>query len=489
MRFRIVLGLALALGSSLGDDQQQPERRLVNLNVIAVDNHGEPVTDLTADDFQVADAGKPQKIAFFHHTDGKLWQVPALKPNEFSNRKGANIPFATVILLDLLNERFGTSGTAWNELVHSLERLETADYLYLYLLTVTGQVYPVHGLPGAEAEAARPEEQPWTRQAKPLLDEAMRKVAGLKSAGIDVAVRVPLTYRALNSLAGELSSVPGRKNIVWITDGVPLVLGPARSDTGQLVDFTPQLRQLTEGLERSGIAVYPVQQVFAGSRLESADTLDEFAGLTGGRPDAGKDIGAAIEQSMKDLRTGYQIAYYPPVRNWDGKFHKLRVTSTRKGVRIQAKTGYYAWPEPPGARARAAIEAVWMTTFDAAEIGLRASLSRDPNDGHLWQLAGAMNADDVALAQQNGLYTGQLETAFVSYLTDGRTESSDISSMDLRLSAQERDQVQREGIRFARNVTIGENVKTVRFIVFDHGSGAIGSISIPVKAAGERAQP
>src|ERR1017187_9797221 len=85
MRLRILLVLALALGSSLADDQAS-ERRLENLNVIAVDSRGEPVTDLTSDDFQVTDAGKPQKIAFFRHTDSKLWQVPALAPNEVSNR-------------------------------------------------------------------------------------------------------------------------------------------------------------------------------------------------------------------------------------------------------------------------------------------------------------------------------------------------------------------------------------------------------------------
>lgn len=160
MRFRTFLGLALTLGSLRGDDGHQPERKLVNLNVIAVDSHGQPITDLTGGDFQVSDAGKPQKIAFFRHIDRKQWQVPTLRPNEFSNRKGSSIPYATVILFDLLNERFGTSGTAWSELVHYLENLETADNLYLYLLTEEGKLYPVRGLPGAEREVARQEEQP-----------------------------------------------------------------------------------------------------------------------------------------------------------------------------------------------------------------------------------------------------------------------------------------------------------------------------------------
>lgn len=264
----------------------------------------------------------------------------------------------------------------------------------------------------------------------------MSEVARLRPVDTDVAVRVQLTYIALNGLAVELSRVPGRKNIVWITDGVPITLGPNRSDTGDFVDFTPQLRQLSEGLDRSGIALYPVQQIMlgspdsinGGSGIGSEATLNEFAGMTGGRPNAGKDIGAAVKQAMTDMRTGYQIGYYPPSRSPDGKFHKLRVTSTSKGVRIQAKTGYYAWPEPPGARANAAIEETAMTAFDAAEIGLRASLLLDPNGGRFFRLTAYIDANDVALAQQSGQYTGQLAVALVSYLADGRFESSPISS-------------------------------------------------------------
>jgi len=107
----------------------------------------------------------------------------------------------------------------------------------------------------------------------------------------------------------------------------------------------------------------------------SADTLNEFADMTGGRPNNGKDIGAAITQAMNDARTSYQLGYYSPFEAGDGKFHKLRVTCTRKGVRIQAKTGYYAWPQDPEAEALQTIRLAVSQPSDAAEIGLRATIS------------------------------------------------------------------------------------------------------------------
>jgi VWFA-related protein len=470
---------------------------MVDLNVIAVDSHGEPVGDLTSDDFQVIDAGKKENIAFFHHRDNSRWQLPALAQNEFSNRGGARIPYATVVLFDLLNEGFGTRGYAASEIVHTLENLETADYLFLYFLTVDGRLVAVHGLPDTGEVSHSASDEPWTRQIKPLMEDSLRKVNQFRPVDIDVAARVVLTFQGLQNLAVQLSRVPGRKNIVWVTDGVPIALGPVRSDTGDLVDFTPQVRQLGEALDRSGVAIYPVRQVIlgsadaigdtsgsgqtggAGTGLQSEETLNQFAGMTGGRPTTGKDIATVLKQAMNDLRTSYQIGYYPPQENWNNKFHKLRVTCKRKGIRIQAKTGYYAWAQPPGTRTQQAFGMAASTKFDAAEIGLRASVSFDPQDGRVAHFDLRIDAGDVALAQEGNDYLGQLRLTVVHYLKDGGTESEPVIPFDLHYNAQQRDAALKDGIDFTQNVPIGRSGYQLRIMVFDRGSNAIGSLTIP----------
>jgi VWFA-related protein len=221
----------------------------------------------------------------------------------------------------MLNESFGTRGFARNQLESYLQSVENPDSLYLYILTLEGRLYAVHGLSDKEENTTQPASA-WTRQIKPIMDRAMKAVTGVRPVDIDVAVRVPLTYGALNTLALQLARIPGRKNIVWITDGVPIELGPRRSDTGDFVDFTPQLRQLSDEFERSGVSIYPVREIMLGSTngvsgstagddIGSMATLDEFAGMTGGRPNSGKDIAGAVKQAMADVRTSYQIAYYP----------------------------------------------------------------------------------------------------------------------------------------------------------------------------------
>ena len=64
---------------------------MVDLNVVALNSHGDAVTDLARDEIHVTDSGKPQTIAFFRHRDSGLGPPPRLGPNEFSNRTGKNI--------------------------------------------------------------------------------------------------------------------------------------------------------------------------------------------------------------------------------------------------------------------------------------------------------------------------------------------------------------------------------------------------------------
>lgn len=489
--------LAIAVAPVRGDDLSEAATHLVDLNVIAVDSHGLAVSDLTSDDFEVTDAGKPEKIAFFHHTDTSVWQLPLLGPNQYSNRGSPRIPYATIILFDLMNEGFGSRGFAWSQIVHGLENLESSDYLYLYILTVDGRLFIVHGLAKDGQRGHAADAVPWTRQIKPLMEDSMRKVTSIRPVDIDIATRVQLTFQALESLAVQMYRVPGRKNIVWVTDGVPIALGPQRSDTGDFVDFTEQLRTLSEMLDRAGVAIYPARQVIFGAGdsigdtsgsgetggeetgMSSIETLNELSSMTGGRTNTGKDVATVVKQAMNDVRTNYQMGYDAPPENWDNKFHKIRVICKRKGVRIQAKSGYYAWAQLPGMRSREAFESAKSTVFDAAEIGLRAGVSVDPKDGRVARFDLNIDAHDVFMAHDGNNYNAQLRLSVVHYLTNGKTDSEDTIPIDLHYNAQEHEQALKDGITIAQDLPASQNGKQFRIIVFDRGSNAIGSLTVP----------
>jgi hypothetical protein len=124
---RVAVAQVLALAFASAADQIEP--RLVDLSVVAVDSGGQPVTDLAREEFQVVDAGKRQQIAFFRHNDGKLPQIPTLGSGEVSNGGRANAPHVTMVLFDLLNQRFYTRALTANQIVQELGDVEAADGL------------------------------------------------------------------------------------------------------------------------------------------------------------------------------------------------------------------------------------------------------------------------------------------------------------------------------------------------------------------------
>jgi len=56
------------------------------------------------------------------------------------------------------------------------------------------------------------------------------------------------------------------------------------------------------------------------------------------------DLGKRLEQVASDLRLYYEVTYAPARSEYDGKFRKIEVKVARKGVAVQARSGYFALP-------------------------------------------------------------------------------------------------------------------------------------------------
>lgn len=489
VRHNMTLRIVAALGwlSVLGpiNAQSPAAARLMNVNVVALDSHGKPVDDLTRDDFSIVDSGAPQKIVWFRHLPEQRHAV-AVARNEFSNLRNPVSSNATAVLFDLLNEPLGARGNSWFQLVHYLETVEKPETVFVYILTVDGQIYTVHGPSGPQGDSGA---EPWTRQIKPIMDNAMKAVTRARPLNLeaDVAQRIKLTYDALGKVSAQLSGFPGRRNIVWVTDGVPMWW---RAISGGDVDFTPQLRQLSATLQHLHAAVYPVRQTLTEAlEAGNGETLNTLAQLTGGRPDEGRDIGAAITQAMSDLGSSYELGFYPISDNPNGQFHKLVVVSNRKGVRVQAPNGYSPSLQGLDALSREVIASASGAALDMAGIGLHGTLSIDEKK-QTARLTAKIDARDVALILDGAKYTSHLRLAIVPRSADSREQSS--SAADLRARPQiiafdslysqaQRDNVLQQGIAFdASDLEVGNGVKSFRLVVFDVDSGSVGSLTIPI---------
>jgi hypothetical protein len=126
------------------------------------------------------------------------------------------------------------------------------------------------------------------------------------------------------------------------------------------------------------------------------------------------------------------------------------------------------------------------TTFDAAEIGLRASLTRDPKDPNRLHLEAYIDAHDVAFVHEGDAYNAELRYAIIGLAPDVQPIVSTLTPLDLRLSQQNRDKALQEGIAIQQDLGVAAQVAKVRLAVFDRGSNAIGSVTAPVPALSRR---
>jgi hypothetical protein len=107
-----------------------------------------------------------------------------------------------------------------------------------------------------------------------------------------------------------------------------------------------------EQVQRSrGNQPLTVEQVKAWDNAEGAILKNAQANLatlaesTGGFLIANtNDIRTPMRRIAAELTSYYEVSYSPPQREYDGKFHEIKVTSKRPDIVIQARSGYFAVP-------------------------------------------------------------------------------------------------------------------------------------------------
>lgn len=484
---KLLCEIALAAGAIWAQGAQPaakpfpPAAPVVMLNVIARDAKDQPVADLNVDDLQVTDQGKQQRVTFFRRNEDSRQLVAALGPHEYSNRSSTGAPHGVAILFDLLNSDLGYRGYGSDEIVRTLQHLESGDQVYLYILTVSGTLYPVHPVPEAGATAANVAANgSWTQQVKPLLDDAMREVTRLKPVDEKlVGIRIESTYNVIEKLGAAMAPLPGRKDIIWISHGVPIVIPqPGRGS----YDFTPRLQRLATALDRAGVTINSVDQ---GNSLAtgSKETLELFPGLTGGKAYPERSVETAVPEVLAAPRASYLIEYAAPPP--DGKFHKVRVNSARKGVHLQVEQGYFADGEAAGGTGKGSEvphipgyrEDVFSSPFEAAGIGLWAATSTAAKAPGSVHVEIRVDTRDLLLQPQGDGFSVPLSIVLVAYTAKGQEAS--VGTSKIALTKAQRDKPSKDDISISQDVP-ADAVEKLRVIVVDGGSNAMGSLTIPI---------
>jgi VWFA-related protein len=465
---------ALVLAASRLPAQAPPPPPLIHLYPVALDASGQPVTDLTAADFKIADQGKSETILAFQKP--VVGPAAPLAPLEFSNRRGG-MPHAAVILFDMINQNQADRLDNWKELDKAVPQLESGENVYFYVLTLEGVLTPIHGFgPGSAADKT------WPQGFAAVFDKVMKAASHARPVQSGMEDEVKKTYKALEDLGSQLTSYPGRRDIIWITNGVQNVYNTKHPCNGDWVECALYVPHLGFTLEKEGTAVSPL----CYSRDLNPDVnrdLEQMALLTGGHAYFREDIRAVLKQVARNGANSYSITYDPSADNWDNKWHKIRITCEKPGIKLQVRERYYAatTTQTPQERMKAVLMTAFQSPSDVAEIGLRAKIAPLEGDKKGVHMDIVINPSDILVRDQGGKYSVGLYLLISDQGPSGPLGEPSVASINPELTSAQHDMMMKDGFPIPQDHPLSDAVQRVRVIVLDQNTNAVGSVTFPVK--------
>lgn len=358
--------------------------RLVVVDVVATDSRGQVIGDLKPGDLTMFEDGKTQKVSnFTFHPPGKTDVVlnSHLPANVVTNAPSFQASSLNVMLLDTLNGDFAEQAYVKDQLLKYLARAQFTRPIALFALE--DRLVLLHDFT-TDAAALKSTVERFKPPARNNNAETVQSRASAFSTHGDFHTNerdIGTTLNQLNALAKTLAGYPGRKNLIWLSESFPVNLfpdnmangvsalctscgkgqvgalqsasGPSNlsrsalegSGEGDYKDYAMLIKKVSEALMNAQVAVYAVDAGAVGKdeRIAAHVTMNEMADRTGGRAFINtNDLATSMSSSVDDGSTYYTLEYYPENKKWDGQFRSIQVRSSRPGVNLRYRAGYYA---------------------------------------------------------------------------------------------------------------------------------------------------
>src|SRR5665213_623647 len=406
---RVAAVLVLLAGSMLSAGQAPPPAQrqggaqtptfrvavdYVEVDVLVTDAKGNYVRDLTKDDFQIFEDGKPQTLSNFVPVDipvergeQALFSKQPIEPDVKSNEQpfGGRVYVMVLDSAHTLPQNTNLMRIAARKFIN--EKVGSNDLV---------AVVSARGAGGGEDAG-----QEFTNN-KRLLNAAVDKFRGTqpRSATLNKIDDVVATssqraaaraagvvpddpkdidaqerdYNAravieeLTAVADWFSVVHGRKkSILFFSEGISYDIHDVFANGGNNGAAMIQLRMqdLVRAATKANASIYAIdprglQGMSDGSiELQSVsepglderalqnesrlarESLQAFAGETGGFAVVNTNrIANAFDRIVEENSSYYVLAYYPPNPKRDGKYHNINVRLTRPGLSVRFRRGY-----------------------------------------------------------------------------------------------------------------------------------------------------
>jgi VWFA-related protein len=393
--------IALAAGPAAQSPQAPVFRARVDLvpvYVVAVDEDGTPVMDLTAADFTLRDGGTPQEVSVFDVVRREVPPPPPVEfrqppdlPRDVASNRALDTDRVVVIVVDDLHMYKNRTQLARDLTVDLIEQLQPGSSMALLLTSGEGstQVTEDHGRLIDIARtftARRPVPRP-TEGVDPMLPGVWdpETSSGMAHAGINNELQDFFDNMSLYDTLGDAArmlrvSDGRRKAFVVVTEapGFNLHWLPERTSpcferpTSPPCHHDAKLLEITTAMRRSNVAMYAVDPrglveskdlqrecfppppeisgpdpcsdgmtAWHSSLRWAQQGLETITRVNGGFAVTNTDdLAGGLERIRADLDNYYLLGFYPTDQ---GKgFREIQVSVNRPGLTLRYRQGYDA---------------------------------------------------------------------------------------------------------------------------------------------------
>ena len=296
------------------------------------------MTGLQQKDFTLLDDKTPREITSFEAVDGSKQPVEA------------------ILLIDSVN-------TPYTEVAQ--ERIQIEKFLH-----ANGGKLALPTALAVLSESGVAIQGAYSRDGNGMAAGLDKYTIGLRAIGRSGGVqgaseRLDDSLKALRTLTAYEAQRPGRKIILWVSPGWPLLSGPRiqLSSHDQQTIFN-EITLLSTGLREAQTSVYAINPLGIGEALQNVFYYQQFlngvkrpndvslgnvalqviATQTGGLVLNSTDVAALLQECVADNAAYYRLSFEPAPTETRDVYHPLKVSVAKPDATAATSTGYYAEP-------------------------------------------------------------------------------------------------------------------------------------------------
>jgi VWFA-related protein len=408
----------------------------VQLSVLVTDQDGNPVSGLTADDFEILENGNARPITTF---------------------AAVNIPIERTERTTVATDVRSNDGPPGRLYLIALDQMapDTALRTRAFLRRFIEQYFGPNDTAAVVLTTAglRESGQEFTSDPRQLLAAIDKFDGGIDLSALGPGLREKNFMGDFRDLMRVMSTLRGgRKAVIFISGNIPRyadsyeVAERARKGLGgrifSNVDVDPTWAEALSLATRNNIAVYPLdpQGLTTGvtgesedgstrgsqSTFEDRDRLRGLAAVTGGFAlTNSNNFTGAFERLVRENSTYYLLAFNSGIEQRDGRYVRLEVRVKRPGLQVRSTEGYFM---PRGTqqerrRPSTVLAATWdavtsAITTSGVSMRVNAAAFKGRSKDAIVPITVEIAADKLNLVEQDGAYRGQLEIVFA--VTDAK---------------------------------------------------------------------